>query len=502
MSFPPDRRSFLQSSALGLGNLAFLTGLPSVSAAEAKLNPDLVRLDPEIEPLVQLLEETPRGRLLEEVGGRVKKGLPYRDVLAALLLAGVRNVQPRPSVGFKFHAVLVVNSAHLASLAGPDRERWLPIFWALDNFKSAQAQNEKEGGWRMKPADEMKLPPAHKAREMFTRAMDTWDVEGADAAVTALARGAGRDEMFDLFARYGCRDFRDIGHKAIFVANAFRALDTIGRRHAEPVLRSLAYALLHHEGDNPAKRDGEPDRPGRRNAGLARKIGPEWRAGKPSPEASGDVLAAVRSGSDAELGDKVVSLLNGGVAPGAVWDGLFVGAGELLMRQPGIVGLHTLTTLNALHYAYETTGDDELRKLLLLQGAAFLPLFREAMTARGKLSDARIDALKPADESAGSDVGEVFAVVSKDKTAAAKLALTYVKGGPQRARELIDAGRLLVFLKGTDSHDYKFSAAVMEDYAHLSPAWRDQFLAASLFWLKGSAGPDAPVVKRTHAALA
>jgi hypothetical protein len=34
-------------------------------------------------------------------------------VLAALLLAGVRNIQPRP-VGFKFHAVLVVNSAHLA----------------------------------------------------------------------------------------------------------------------------------------------------------------------------------------------------------------------------------------------------------------------------------------------------------------------------------------------------------------------------------------------------
>ena len=66
-------------------------------------------------------------------------------MLAALLLAGVRNVQPRPSVGFKFHAVLVVNSAHLASLASPDEHRWLPIFWALDHFKSSQARDVREG---------------------------------------------------------------------------------------------------------------------------------------------------------------------------------------------------------------------------------------------------------------------------------------------------------------------------------------------------------------------
>src|SRR5437773_1759614 len=121
MSPSPDRRSFLQSSvALGAGGLAFLDGLPAVAAADATPEPALVRLDSGIEPLVRLLEETPRERLLEEVGARLKKGLAYRDLLAALLLAGVRNIQPRPSVGFKFHAVLVVNSAHQAALAAPE----------------------------------------------------------------------------------------------------------------------------------------------------------------------------------------------------------------------------------------------------------------------------------------------------------------------------------------------------------------------------------------------
>src|SRR5947207_15527803 len=120
------RRNFLKttvgaSALLGLGDLGFLAQLRPVSAAEAKLEPDIVRFNPEIEPLVRFLEDTPRERLLEEAGAKIKRGLSYHDLLAALLLAGVRNIQPRP-VGFKFHAVLVVNSAHLASLSPHDSE--------------------------------------------------------------------------------------------------------------------------------------------------------------------------------------------------------------------------------------------------------------------------------------------------------------------------------------------------------------------------------------------
>src|SRR5438874_6923851 len=101
--------------------------------------------------------------------------------------------------------------------------------------------------------------------------MDEWDEAGADAAAAALARSSGRNECFELFARYGARDFRDIGHKAIYVANSFRTLECIGWQHAEPVLRSLAYALLKYDGENPSKADAPEDRPGRRNLELVKK---------------------------------------------------------------------------------------------------------------------------------------------------------------------------------------------------------------------------------------
>src|SRR5687767_7164038 len=177
----PTRREFLSGAAAGGGLLAggglgFLAGLRPVSADEAKLPTALVRADGGVEPTLRLLEETPRERLLEEVAGRVRAGLSYRELLAALMLAGVRNVQARPSVGFKFHAVLVVNSAHLASLASPDADRWLPIFWALDRFKAAQVETKKANGWQLGAVDEAKVPAgADKARAAFVQAMDRWD---------------------------------------------------------------------------------------------------------------------------------------------------------------------------------------------------------------------------------------------------------------------------------------------------------------------------------------
>src|SRR5437899_8747394 len=185
MNLQPTRRRFLKAAAaagaaFGLGDLSFLRRLPRLSAEETRLDPKAVRFHSDIEPLVRFLEETPRERLLEEVASRIHQGLTYRELLAALLLAGVRNIQPRP-VGFKFHAVLVVNSAHLASISSPDSDRWLPIFWALDYFKSAQAQNVREGDWHMRPVDETRVPPSHKAKAAFTEAMDNWDEAAADA---------------------------------------------------------------------------------------------------------------------------------------------------------------------------------------------------------------------------------------------------------------------------------------------------------------------------------
>jgi hypothetical protein len=210
------------------------------------------------------------------------------------------------------------------------------------------------------------------------------------------------------------------------------------------------------------------------------------------------MLAALRQASADEASDKVVEQLNRGVAPQSLWDSLFLGAGELLMRQPGIVALHAVTSTNALHFAYQTSASDETRKLLLLQMAAFLPLFRGG--AGG--SAVRIDQFEPLPiQSTGQQaIEEIFADLSRDRMTAARKLSAYLKENPQ-PEKLITAARRLIFLKGTNAHDYKFSSAVLEDYSHVSPKWRDRYLASSVFNLRGSGGPDNELVKRTRAAL-
>lgn len=502
------RRQFLRNTALGGtaaalgGHLGFLSRLPSVSAEEVAVNGDAVRLHPDIEPLVRLLEDTPRDRLLEEVADRiVHRGLSYREVLAALMLAGVRNIQPRP-VGFKFHAVLVVNSAHLAAMASPDSDRWLPIFWALDYFKSSQARDVREGDWTMAPVDESAVPSARRARAAFIEAMDNWDEPAADVAVAALARHHNANDLFDLFARYGSRDFRDIGHKAIYVANSFRTLEVIGWHHAEPVLRSLAYALLCRSGDgrNPAEEDLAADRPFRDNLELVGSVPRNWLEGRDDYDAGIEMVHAVRQGGDpGDLSRLVVEQLDRGVSARSMMAGCFLSAGELVMQAPAIISLHAMTFTNAVNYAWNRCRDRETRRMLLLQNASFLPLFKRHGGDRGLLID-EIEPQTPEAEEPVAAAEEIFATLSDDPTKASAKVLGQLQRDPHPGA-IANTARRLIFLKGSNSHDYKYSSAVLEDYEHLPSPARERLLAASVYLLRGSKADDNRLVRRTREAL-
>mgnify|MGYP001599200811 FL=1 len=79
--------------------------------------------------------------------------------------------------------------------------------------------------------------------------------------------------------------------------------------------------------------------------------------------------------------------------------------------------------------------------------------------------------------------------------------LTFAQSGGSPSL-FMDAARHLIFTKGTDSHDYKFSAAAFEEFRFASPSWQPHLLAASVFHLKGASDSDSPLLERTRQALA
>lgn len=490
------RRDFLRSASIAgaaVGSWDRLAGLSK--AEEAKVGPEVVRLRPEIEPVVRWIEETPREGVFEKAVAELKGGLSYRSLLGGLFLAGIRNIQPRP-VGFKFHAVMVINSAHMLGQSAPTSERLLPLFWALDNFKNSQAQDVAEGDWALGPVDEARVPKPHLAREGFLRAMEAWDVDGADVAAAGLCRGTGAAEAMEPFWRMAVRDQRNIGHKPIFAAQSWRTLQAIGWEHAEPVLRSLAYGLLDLRGDRPG-----PVGPYEENLKNAGEIGPDWQVGRADPAATLALLATLREASPEAASAEAVRLLKEGVAPGSIWDAVLLFSSELMMRNPGIVALHATTSANSLHYIYGASGDETTRKLALLQAVGWQPLYRERIKSPDPV---RIDEI-PDDAEVSTDPKEIaalFDAVGRDRAMAAAETVSFLSRGGS-ARSLFDAASRMIFHKGTDSHDYKYGAAVAEEclIAH-DPKWRPRLAAAAMYHLPGANRPDSPLMIRAREAVA
>ena len=506
-----SRRQFLQTTAhaglvSSLGAAGSLLRLSPLTAAETAVTPEIVQFTADIEPVVRLIENTPREKCFEMMAEQLRRGLPYRQFLAALFLAGIRNVNPQPP-GFKFHCVFVIHAAHQLSLDAPVQERLLPLFWALDNFKASQAKDVQEGDFRLKPVRGA-LPPPEKAWSEFHQAMDDWDEERADRAIVSLVRHRGAHEIIEQLWQYGARDYRNIGHKAIFVANTWKTLQTIGWRHAEPALRSLILGLLDFGKSETVNRYAFEDQSFLPNLELAKdtvkRLPGNWTHVRSNAAASKDLLAMIRAGrANDACAWTVEQLVNGRTKVQSAWDAVHLAAGELMMRKPGIFGIHTVTSTNGLRYAFETAADPETRLVMLLQGIGWMCQFRNFMsTASGGLKDVEIDKLQPARPTnhVGKTVEEIFAELSSDRSTAAAKAMALANQTP-RLEVFKQTARSLIFRKGTDAHDYKYSASIFEDYNRVSKQFRPHMLATAVYHLRGSTLPDSAVMQRAQAAI-
>ena len=472
------RRDFVRTvgAAAGAGLTAGIAW-PRVVVADSK---------GDLDELAGWLTETPRNHLLEGIVDRIRDGLNYELLASAITQAAARNVQPYPDVGFKYHAVMAMQSVYRASAQLSNLDRWLPLMWAADNFKRSQAVELRDSGWHIPSVIDQPPVSSARAREMLVRALDDWDREAADAAVVSFANVASADEVFDLMFRYAARDFRAIGHKAIAACNAHRMLELMGWANIQSLLRSLVAALQNHDDQaNPAISPGKADRAWLRNRDRVGKLPDDWVAGTADPSASHDLLDVLRHGSDIEASDQVFALLRRGVAPGSLWDAIVTMAGELMLRKSGIISVHANTTVHAMQYAYRTAVNLHTRALQLLQCASFMPGFRDLLPKSQRNID--IDQLQPLplDNANDDPLNEIFANVSDDRMLATRKVLGYLQAGGN-VDELMTRARHFVVYNTTGVHDYKFTEALFENADLIRPPLRAMYLASGTLYYNGS----------------
>ena len=476
-----DRRTFLRATG-------------SAAAVSWCGRPGAARTLPAAGALHRLLEETPRERVAAELAGLIGNGLDRRRTLVALAVATSRRVQPFPHVGFKYHTVLALQSVHLTALNLRGKERWLPVFWALDYFKRAQETERRQSGWTMGPRPVPVAGTVGMARRRLIDALDRWDIEAVDPAVLDFARLATSEQLSEVLFRYGIRDLRAIGHKAIAVQNVHRLLPLVGSEYAPPVLRSLAAALQNHGYDpNPATGDLPSDRTWREFQAMLGEIPRTWKQGRRDDVARNELVGTLREVSELDAGRAAIDLLKHGVSADSIWEALFATAAELVLRMPRVVPVHAQTSANALHYAFRHARTETTQLLALLQSAAFMPAFRRQV--HNTQSDLRIDELEPlAVSGSGPDaLREAFSELPHDSTAGARKALHYLQQGGS-ADGLVASARRQLARNGRWSHDYKFTEAALENYREMAPsAWRDRILSASMAYFTGPATVPSPV---------
>ena len=100
-----SRRQFIGTSMqAGLGGLAaagLLPQLEPVAADEAILQTDHVKFSSDIEPVVRMLEDTPRDQLMESVAARIRHGLSYRENPGGPAVGGCAQCTTTPARGIQ-----------------------------------------------------------------------------------------------------------------------------------------------------------------------------------------------------------------------------------------------------------------------------------------------------------------------------------------------------------------------------------------------------------------
>ena len=393
------------------------------------------------------------------------------------------------------HTVLALQSVHLTALNLPGRERWLPVFWALDYFKRAQEAERRQSGWTMGPEPEPVAGTVEAARKRLTDALDRWDLEAVDPAVLDFARLATPEQLSEILFRYGIRDLRAIGHKVIAVQNVHRLLPVVGPEYAPPVFRSLAAALQNHSYDpNPATGDLPSDRTWRAFQAMLGEIPKTWKQGRRDDAARNEFIRTLRETSELDAGRAAIDLLQHGVSADSIWEALFAAAAELVLTQPTVVPVHAQTSANAFHYVFRHARTETTQLLALLQSAAFRPSAAGSATRAPICASTNWTLSRPP-----APARTRWARLSPNcrtipSPALARPCITCSRAAPRTGWLPVHAG--ISRTAAEQSHDYKFTEAALENHREMAPtAWRERILAASMAYFTGTAMAPSPVAQ-------
>lgn len=226
---PFSRRSFL--SDVGQGML--VAGLGSALALDLDLSPADAAEESkdlrfgEIEPLVSLLQDTPKEKIIATAVGKLNDGTSFKTLTAAACLANARTFGGENYFGF--HVFMALAPAYQMAAELPKDRAALPLLKVL--YRNAHYL--KEVGGRKSEVLHAITPAADGNPEAIRKAVRAGDEETAERMLAAS--GKTPTDLLNA-SLWHVEDTHDV-HTAVMPWRAFAVLDIVGREHAVTLFR-------------------------------------------------------------------------------------------------------------------------------------------------------------------------------------------------------------------------------------------------------------------------
>lgn len=281
-----------------------------------------------MEPLVDLMQETPAERILPAVVARMKAGTDLKPLVAAAALANARAFGGQDYEGY--HALMALAPAYHMASEMPESQRALPVLKVLyrnTNHIQQMGCGTREAIRPVEPAG------ATASVESLRDAERRQDMDGAERAFAALLNGSLDDAYNDL--QYLVQDNADV-HRVVLAWRAWALLDLTGKEHAHTLLRQSVRYCVDQEGNVRKYKTADPLR------ALLPKLLDQYKllarpAGDRRPDDAWveEMARTIYASDRSKAADAVAAALADGIAAESIGEAISLAANQLVLHDPG-----------------------------------------------------------------------------------------------------------------------------------------------------------------------
>jgi len=458
--------------------------------------PHRVQYSETIEPLVQFIEETPAGEIVDRTLAKLRAGVPLQTMLTASALAVTRSSDLPPGHhGGPLHPVAGVHAVSQLARRLEGEQRFVPIIQhvALSN---RHINHPEMGPYNLMDFTPLDAGGVEATKAAFLRSVTRGETNKADHFFLWLWENIPAVEALDLLLTVAIPKNILDDHYFIYPAFTWRSAEALGREHLPVLMRPAVRYVTRFP-----RAPGIPEIEALLSEYDLLNCVTRMQTGDDETAAIGEVGEAIRACTNfADIPVMLAKALAGGLSLEGTGEAMSIGAAGLFLRSltgnPMDVHLHT--SANLRRYLLKLDGISLRNKILLLllwHTGPEVKSTQRRMEATLQPDPAAVAALPPrsqeelleaisqsiydqppTDWSKVTNLGLMRAVPEVKITV--NLAQQYVDCGYDPDLLMKRLGEIVCRDNFTEMHAYKHHQAIVEEYYATRAPWRGMHLVA------------------------